>query len=93
MAFEQGDDRSGVDVFAKHIELNLLSHTLAEFHRELLFPLVGGTEQPVRVGNAQAALTDGFVDLKKVRPIARLGYKDYAVVDTIFSMDRPPGGD
>ena len=41
----------------------------------------------------EAALTDGFVDLKKVRPIARLGYKDYAVVDTIFSMDRPPGGD
>lgn len=41
----------------------------------------------------ESVLTEGFVDLTKARPIARLGYKDYAVVDTIFSMDRPPGGD
>lgn len=34
-------------------------------------------------------LTDGRVDYAKVRPIARLGYMDYAVVDTVFRMDRP----
>lgn len=34
-------------------------------------------------------LTDGFVDMAKVQPIARLGYMDYARVDTVFRMDRP----
>lgn len=34
-------------------------------------------------------LTNGQIDLKKIRPIARLGYMDYAVVDTIFAMKRP----
>lgn len=32
---------------------------------------------------------DGMIDMAAYRPIARLGYMDYAVVDTIFSMDRP----
>ena len=34
-------------------------------------------------------LTDGFVDMAKVQPIARLGYMDYARVDTVFTLDRP----
>jgi len=38
-------------------------------------------------------LTDGFVDMAKLRPIARLGYRDYAVVRETFSMERPVGGD
>jgi len=34
---------------------------------------------------------DGEIDVAKMRPIARLGYQDYAVVnpDTIFTMQRP----
>ncbi|MCP5372762.1 MAG: flavin reductase family protein [Hyphomicrobiales bacterium] len=36
-----------------------------------------------------SVLTDGIVDLRKIRPIGRLGYMDYAVVDDIFSMARP----
>ena len=34
-------------------------------------------------------LTDGFVDMKKFRPVARLGYMDYTVVDNVFTMLRP----
>jgi flavin reductase (DIM6/NTAB) family NADH-FMN oxidoreductase RutF len=34
-------------------------------------------------------LRDGRVDLSLVRPVARLGYAEYAVVDTIFRMLRP----
>ena len=34
-------------------------------------------------------LTDGMVDMSKFRPIARLGYMDYARVDTVFTMERP----
>src|SRR5262245_753502 len=36
-----------------------------------------------------AALTaDGRVDILKLRPIARLGYKDYVSVDTLFQMEK-----
>ncbi len=35
------------------------------------------------------ALTDGKLDLARIRPIARLGYREYAVVDQVFEMTRP----
>jgi flavin reductase (DIM6/NTAB) family NADH-FMN oxidoreductase RutF len=36
-----------------------------------------------------AALTpDGRVDVLKVRPIARLGYKDYTSVESVFQMEK-----
>jgi flavin reductase (DIM6/NTAB) family NADH-FMN oxidoreductase RutF len=38
---------------------------------------------------ADEVIVDGKVDLHKVRPIARLGYHDYTVVDEIFTMVRP----
>ena len=34
-------------------------------------------------------ITDGMVDITKARPIARLGYMDYCVVDDVFEMLRP----
>lgn len=34
-------------------------------------------------------LTDGMVDTLKFRPVARLGYMEYTVVDNVFSMGRP----
>ena len=37
----------------------------------------------------EAILTDGMVDMAKFRPIARLGYMDYTVVDNVFTMMRP----
>ncbi|MDA7945863.1 MAG: flavin reductase family protein [Hyphomicrobiaceae bacterium] len=37
----------------------------------------------------ESVLNDGLVDMQKLRPIARLGYMDYTVVETVFSMDRP----
>ncbi|MEM8662536.1 MAG: flavin reductase family protein [Pseudomonadota bacterium] len=40
-----------------------------------------------------SVMTDGFVDMAKLQPIARLGYRDYAVVRETFSMGRPGGGD
>jgi flavin reductase (DIM6/NTAB) family NADH-FMN oxidoreductase RutF len=36
-----------------------------------------------------AALTpDGCVDILKIRPIARLGYKDYTSVESVFQMEK-----
>ena len=34
-------------------------------------------------------ICDGMVDITRIKPIARLGYEDYAVVDSVFSMERP----
>lgn len=36
-----------------------------------------------------SAIADGLVDVTKLRPIARLGYMDYTVVDEVFSLERP----
>jgi flavin reductase (DIM6/NTAB) family NADH-FMN oxidoreductase RutF len=36
-----------------------------------------------------SVIVDGLVDITRMRPIARLGYMDYCVVDEIFSMPRP----
>lgn len=35
------------------------------------------------------AIDDGRFDIARLRPVARLGYMDYAVVDSVFSMERP----
>lgn len=34
-------------------------------------------------------IVDGMVRAELLRPIARLGYKDYAVVESVFQIDRP----
>ncbi len=34
-------------------------------------------------------LTDGKIDIARIRPLARLGYQDYTVVDEVFSLARP----
>jgi len=36
-----------------------------------------------------SVLSDGLVDMAKLRPIARLGYMDYCVVDEVFAIKRP----
>ena len=49
--------------------------------------LVIGTVTGVHIRDEY--LTDGYFDLTKVRPMARLGYKDYAVVTEVMPLDRP----
>jgi flavin reductase (DIM6/NTAB) family NADH-FMN oxidoreductase RutF len=43
----------------------------------------------VGVHIADEALKNGLVDTAALRPIARLGYLDYSVVDEVFVMPRP----
>ena len=38
---------------------------------------------------SEAIITGGMIDMGKFKPIARLGYHDYAVVDHVFTMRRP----
>ncbi|MHA3977953.1 flavin reductase family protein [Halovulum sp. GXIMD14794] len=37
----------------------------------------------------EAFLTDGIFDVTKVQPLSRLGYRDYATVTEVFSLNRP----
>ncbi len=48
-----------------------------------------GIGQVVGVHLKDEIMTDGLVDIAKLRPIARLGYMDYAMVDSAFTMSRP----
>ena len=50
--------------------------------------------QVVGVHVADEVISDGIIDVKKLNPLARLGYLDYATLDldNMFSL-RPPGGD
>jgi len=43
----------------------------------------------VRVHIDDSLIVDGMVDILRARPVARLGYMDYCVVDEIFSIMRP----
>ncbi len=50
--------------------------------------------QVVGIHVADEVISDGIIDVKKVNPLARLGYLDYATLDldNVFSLT-PPGGD
>jgi hypothetical protein len=38
---------------------------------------------------ADDVITDGIIDVRKINPLARLGYLDYATIDNVFAMNRP----
>jgi len=38
---------------------------------------------------ADEAIENGMIDITRLRTIARCGYHDYAVVDSVFAMIRP----
>ena len=44
--------------------------------------------QVVGVHIADEAIVDGKVDVTRLKPIARLGYGDYAVIDEVFTLPR-----
>lgn len=45
--------------------------------------------QVVAVYIDDSVLVDGRLDITRVRPLSRLGYLDYAVIDDVFEMTRP----
>lgn len=54
-----------------------------------------GTDNTMVIGKvtgvyiADTALVDGRLDVTTYRPLARLGYRDYTSVETVFSLIRP----
>ena len=49
--------------------------------------LVIGTVRSVFI--ADEAIVDGRFDVASVRPLARLGYRDYTLIDETFELQRP----
>ena len=45
--------------------------------------------QVVGVHIADAAIVAGRMDVTRLKPLARLGYGDYAVIDQVFTLPRP----
>jgi len=45
--------------------------------------------QVIGVHIDESVLTDGKVDMAKLKPVARLGYMDYCMVEEVFAMPRP----
>src|SRR3546814_7980024 len=56
---------------------------------------VPGTRNAVVFGQVigihidESVLTNGTVDIAKLKPVSRLGYMDYCVVEDVFAMARP----
>ncbi len=60
-----------------------LPHGAREYPNHLIIGRVVG------VHIDDCVLTDGLVDIRKLAPISRLGYMEYAVVRDTFTMNRP----
>lgn len=45
--------------------------------------------QVIGIHVADEEITDGMIDIHKLKPLARLGYLDYATIDNVFSLERP----
>jgi flavin reductase (DIM6/NTAB) family NADH-FMN oxidoreductase RutF len=56
--------------------------------RELEHHVVIGRVVAVHIDDG-ALTPDGRVDVLRIRPIARLGYRDYTSVDSLFEMEKP----
>ena len=74
-------------------------HLECEYDQTLDLPFDGKGRNSVCFGRVvgvhidESVLTDGLVDMAKYKPIARLGYHQFTVVETVFEMIRPTAKD
>ena len=73
-------------------------HLECEFYQELKLPCTQADSiNSTIIGRVlgthirDEVLTDGLVDINKIKPLARLGYQQYTAVDNVFVMVRPQG--
>ncbi len=62
--------------------LELPGRTPRAAHRVVLGEVIG-----VHIDD-EALTAEGLVDVARIRPLGRLGYKDYVAVETLFSMEK-----
>ena len=61
-------------------------HFPSKSNRGIIDMVIG---KVLEVHIADEVLTDGRVDFTKIKPLGRLGYFDYTVVDNVFAMSVP----
>ena len=66
-----------------HTTMTLPANRRESVHRVVVGKVVGIHIRDDVLGD------DGKIDVLAVRPLARLGYLDYAVADAVFQMRRP----
>ncbi|MBT3307012.1 MAG: flavin reductase family protein [Alphaproteobacteria bacterium] len=77
-------------VKASPVHLECLYHTTVELPCD-----VEGGRNAVCIGRVVGIhirdefLVDGLVDIARIRPLARMGYQDYTVVEQVFTMAMP----
>ncbi|MDD9876367.1 MAG: flavin reductase family protein [Magnetovibrio sp.] len=71
----------------RHFQTITLPSTKAEGTNNMVIGEVVG------VHISDAVIKDGLIDMAALRPIARLGYFDYTVVNEVFAMHRPGKAD
>jgi flavin reductase (DIM6/NTAB) family NADH-FMN oxidoreductase RutF len=70
-------------------------HLECKYYRSLQLPSNNTDTNRVVIGTVVGVhidddlIVNGKVDVERIKPIARLGYMDYAVVENIFTMQRP----
>lgn len=70
-------------------------HMECKYLRTIDLPATEGHFNAMAVGHVvgihidESVMTDGLIDVTKLKPIARLGYKDYAVVTEPFTLPWP----
>ena len=71
-------------------------HLECVYHQTLELPCdIEGGRNAVCIGRVVGVhirdefMTHGMVDIARIRPLARLGYQDYTVVDDVFPLTRP----
>lgn len=71
-------------------------HLECLYHQSIQLPVnANGDTNRVVIGRVVGVHIDdnfilnGKIDVAKIKPIARLGYMEYAVIDNIFNMQRP----
>jgi flavin reductase (DIM6/NTAB) family NADH-FMN oxidoreductase RutF len=72
-----------------HLECRTIQHLNLPTSAPVKNTLVIGVAVGIHIRDD--VLSDGRVDVEKLRPIARLGYMEYAVVEKAFTMTRPDG--
>lgn len=45
--------------------------------------------QVIGIHVANEVISDGLIDIRKINPLARLGYLDYGTIENIFALERP----
>ncbi len=66
-------------------------HLECTYHQSIQLPIINNTDcnrmvigKVIGIPYDESVLTNGLIDVTKLKPIARLGYMDYAVIQEFF---------